>query len=66
MARWQALLAAGVHALRPDTPDADEAAGIILAALQGGVVLLMNTGSARYLEAALDAATAPLLEGAAA
>ncbi len=57
MDRWQALLAAGVRAVRPDAPDPDEAAGIILAALQGGVVLLMNTGSPRYLEAALEAAT---------
>ena len=37
-----------------------------LAALQGGVVLLMNTGNPRYLEAALEAATERLLEGAAA
>ena len=29
-------------------------------------MLLMNTGSARYLEAALEAATERLLEGAAA
>ena len=65
MDRWQALLAAGVRAVQPSTPDPDEAAGIILAAVQGGVVLLMNTGSPRYLEAALEAATARLLEGAA-
>jgi AcrR family transcriptional regulator len=64
MDRWQALLAAGVRTVRPDARDADEAAGIILAALQGGVVLLMNTGSARYLETALAAATERLLEGA--
>ena len=66
MARWQALLADGVRAFRPDTSDPDEAAGIILAAVQGGVTLLMSTGSVRYLEAALDAATERLLEGAAA
>jgi len=65
MDRWQALLASGVRAVQPAAPDPDEAAGIILAAVQGGVVLLMNTGSPRYLEAALEAATARLLEGAA-
>ena len=65
MNRWQALLASGVRAVQPATPDPDEAAGIILAAVQGGVVLLMNTGSPRYLEAALEAATARLLESAA-
>jgi AcrR family transcriptional regulator len=65
MGRWQALLASGVRAVQPATPDPDAAAGIILAAVQGGVVLLMNTGSPRYLEAALEAATARLLEGAA-
>ena len=62
---WQALLASGVRAVQPATPAPDAAAGIILAAVQGGVVLLMNTGSPRYLEAALEAATARLLEGAA-
>ena len=65
MDRWQALLASGVRAVQPAAPDPDAAAGIILAAVQGGVVLLMNTGSPRYLEAALEAATARLLEGAA-
>jgi AcrR family transcriptional regulator len=65
MDRWQALLASGVRAVQPSALDPDEAAGIILAAVQGGVVLLMNTGSPRYLEAALEAATARLLEGAA-
>jgi AcrR family transcriptional regulator len=64
MDRWQALLTAGVRTLRPDAPDPDETAGIILAALQGGVVLLMNTGNPGYLETALEAATAPLLERA--
>jgi AcrR family transcriptional regulator len=64
MDRWQALLTAGVRTLRPDAPDPDETAGIILAALQGGVVLLMNTGNPRYLETALEAATARLLERA--
>jgi AcrR family transcriptional regulator len=62
MDRWLALLADGVRAFRPATPDPDETAGIILAALQGGVVLLMNTGSPRYLETALEAATERLLE----
>jgi AcrR family transcriptional regulator len=61
MDRWQALLAAGVRALRPDLPDPDEVAGVILAAVQGGAVLLMNTGSPRYLETALEAATTRLL-----
>ena len=64
MARWQALLAAGVRAFRPGTSDPDEAAGVILAAVQGGVTLLMSTGSVRYLETALEAATERLLERA--
>ena len=34
MDRWQALLASGVRAVQPATPDPDEAAGIILAAVQ--------------------------------
>jgi AcrR family transcriptional regulator len=66
MVRWLALLAAGVRAFRPDTADPDETAGIILAAVQGGVNLLMSTGDARYLETALEAATERLLERSAA
>jgi AcrR family transcriptional regulator len=66
MDRWQGLLTAGVRAFRPAAADPDEAAGIILAALQGGVALLMSTGNPRYLQTALDAATERLLEGAAA
>jgi AcrR family transcriptional regulator len=64
MDRWEALLAAGVRTFRPDLPD--ELAGVILAAVQGGVALLMSTGDPRYLQTALDAATERLLEGAAA
>jgi AcrR family transcriptional regulator len=64
MDRWHALLTAGVRAVRPEEPDPDVAAGVILAALQGGVLLLLHTGSPRYLEAALEAATERLLEGA--
>lgn len=63
MDRWHAMLADGVRALQPARPDADEAAGVILAAVQGGVALLMSTGSAQYLETALSAATARLRDG---
>jgi AcrR family transcriptional regulator len=59
MDRWLGLLEAGVRRFRPDLPG--EHAGVILAAVQGGVALLMTTGDPRYLEAALDAATTALL-----
>jgi AcrR family transcriptional regulator len=64
--RWQRLLAEGVRALQSSgegspAVDPDEAAAIILAALQGGVLILMTTGSITHLEAALDAATTRLL-----
>lgn len=62
---WQRLLADGVRALQaageaaPEL-DADDAAAIILTAIQGGVLMLMNTGGIAHLEHALDAATARL------
>jgi AcrR family transcriptional regulator len=65
--RWQRLLANGVRALQAagagsSALDPDEAAAVILAALQGGVLILMTTGSITHLEAALDAATVRLRE----
>jgi len=61
MAQWQAELAAGVRAMQAAgeiSPDLDPArtAAAIVAATQGGVVMLMSTGDTTPLEAALDLA----------
>jgi AcrR family transcriptional regulator len=67
---WSSALAAGVTHLRdagltrPDV-DPDRTASALLAAIQGGVLLLMTTGSTSHLEAALDEGIAGL-RGAAA
>jgi AcrR family transcriptional regulator len=65
--RWQRLLADGVRALQASGDGSmavgpDEAAAIILTALQGGILILMTTGSIAHLDAALDAATSRLRE----
>jgi AcrR family transcriptional regulator len=62
---WRELLAAGVRAVRPETAkrggaEADRIADSILAAVQGGVVMLQATGELRHLEHALDTALEPL------
>jgi AcrR family transcriptional regulator len=63
--RWETRLLAGVEAmgrqgdLPPGTSAAETARGI-LAAIQGGVVMLQATGRIAYLEAGLDVALAPL------
>jgi AcrR family transcriptional regulator len=63
--KWETCLLAGVEAvasqgvLSPDVSAAEAAQGI-LAAVQGGVVMLQATGRISYLESALDVALAPL------
>jgi AcrR family transcriptional regulator len=61
MGRWQAEIAAGVRymqAVGEISPDLDAArtAAAIVAATQGGVVMMMSTGDTTPLEAALDLA----------
>ncbi|MGW3248096.1 TetR/AcrR family transcriptional regulator [Streptomyces sp. NPDC001070] len=59
LASWQAQITAGIRAMQdqgeiaPDL-DADRAAAALLAGIQGGVSILMSTGSLTHLEAALD------------
>ncbi|MEU6440830.1 TetR family transcriptional regulator [Streptomyces sp. NPDC047046] len=58
---WEQALLRGVRALTGEEADAAHArARSILAAVQGGVVLLQVTGRTDYLKAALAAAIAPL------
>ncbi|MEW2133780.1 TetR/AcrR family transcriptional regulator [Streptomyces sp. NPDC005435] len=59
LASWEAQIAAGVRAMRergaiPPEVDAGRTAAALLAAVQGGVSILMSTGSLTHLEAALD------------
>ncbi|MGW4195155.1 TetR/AcrR family transcriptional regulator [Streptomyces sp. NPDC005004] len=59
LASWEAQIAAGVGAMRekgavPPDVDAGRTAAALLAAVQGGVSILMSTGSLVHLEAALD------------
>ncbi|MBJ7902227.1 TetR/AcrR family transcriptional regulator [Streptomyces sp. NPDC003656] len=59
LASWEAQIAAGVRAMReqgavPPGVDAGRTAAALLAAIQGGVSILMSTGSLTHLEAALD------------
>jgi AcrR family transcriptional regulator len=56
---WQEDLASGVRALRdsgrlPPSHDVDATAAALLTALQGGVSIMLSTGSTEHLEAALD------------
>ena len=67
--RWQADLQTGITG---DAAGRDRAgarrrrtAAALIAALQGGVTILMSTGSSRHLEAALDTALLFLHEGTA-
>ena len=62
---WNDRIAAGVRRAQAlDLVDSEvdpaRAAATVLAAIQGGVVLLQATGSISYLEEALDAALLPL------
>lgn len=59
MRRWQESLAAGVRALQaagslPADVDVDRRAASLLAAIQGGVSILLSTGESTHLRAALD------------
>ncbi len=63
--RWEACLLAGIEAMArqdalPPGVSATQTARSILAAIQGGVVILQATGRIAYLESALDLAMAPL------
>jgi len=65
MATWRDSLAAGVDKMRAGgliepSVDAQRTAVVILAAIQGGLVLSQPLGSAWPLEAALDSALDPL------
>jgi len=59
MRRWQESLAAGIRALQatgrlPADIDVDMRAAALLAAIQGGVSILLSTGQSAHLRAALD------------
>jgi AcrR family transcriptional regulator len=63
--QWQGALAGGVRALQkagrlPASVDSDERAAALLAAIQGGVGILMATGDAYHLRVALHQAVADL------
>lgn len=67
--RWQAALRAGIRRMQEAGEidpglDADRAAAALLAAVQGGVAILMSTGRIAHLEAALDTWLALLRAGA--
>jgi AcrR family transcriptional regulator len=59
LVQWQAALATGIRSMQasgcasPDI-DAHRLAGAMVAAIQGGVVVMRSTGSTEHLEAALD------------
>ncbi|MEU8513912.1 helix-turn-helix domain-containing protein [Kitasatospora sp. NPDC048722] len=57
--KWQERLAVGIRALQgngllPTSLDVDRAAAAMLAAVQGGVSIMLSTGSSAHLRAALD------------
>jgi hypothetical protein len=63
--RWRSDIEAGVVAMQrqgkiADTVDPARAAAALLAGIQGGVLVLLNTGDLSYLEAALDFGIAAL------
>jgi AcrR family transcriptional regulator len=65
MRRWQESLAAGIRALQaagrlPASVDVDTRAAALLAGIQGGVSILMSTGTSTHLRAALDQGIADL------
>ncbi|MFB6888764.1 TetR/AcrR family transcriptional regulator [Kitasatospora sp. NPDC056327] len=62
---WQRQLAEGIRRMQATGGigaglDADREAAALLAAVQGGVLILMTTGSSTHLEAALDSTIAHL------
>ncbi len=59
LTQWQQALQAGIHQMQASGEiraevDANRAAGALMAAIQGGVAILMSSGSAQHLEYALD------------
>ncbi|MFH9347530.1 TetR/AcrR family transcriptional regulator [Kitasatospora sp. NPDC017646] len=63
--RWQGELAAGIRRLQGSGEvaaelDAEREAAALLAGVQGGVLILLTTGSTVHLEAALDSGLARL------
>ncbi|WP_372346276.1 TetR/AcrR family transcriptional regulator [Streptomyces sp. KL116D] len=67
--RWQAALRTGVETMQrrgeiDPALDADRTAAALIAAVQGGVVILMSTGRISHLEAALDTTLALLRDSA--
>ncbi|WP_078849918.1 TetR/AcrR family transcriptional regulator [Streptomyces sp. NRRL F-5126] len=69
MRRWQESLAAGIRALQatgrlPAGIDVDTRAAALLAAVQGGVSILLSTGRSAHLRAALDQGIADLRQAA--
>ncbi len=65
IAQWRSELEAGVLAMQrqgkiADTVDPERAAAALLAGIQGGVLVQLNTGDLSYLEAALDFGIAAL------
>lgn len=65
MRRWQESLAVGIRALQaagllPAELDVDVRAAALLAAIQGGVSILLATGRSTHLRAALDQGIADL------
>ncbi len=60
IADWQSRLAAGIRTMQAAGEiaadlDADDAGRALVAGIQGGVSIMLTTGSTDYLEAALDA-----------
>jgi AcrR family transcriptional regulator len=67
MVHWQAEIVAGVRHMQAVGEvdaglDPDRAAAALLAGIQGGVVIMLSTGSTAHLEAALDVGIAGLRE----
>lgn len=68
IAQWQDAVQAGITAMQRSGQvaqglDAARTAAAIIAAIQGGVTILMSTGSSTHLEAGLDTALLFLREG---
>jgi AcrR family transcriptional regulator len=68
--RWESDLRAGITGMQRSGQiapglDAARTSAAIIAAIQGGVTILMATGSSKHLEAALDTALLFLRQGAA-
>ncbi|MEV5706426.1 TetR/AcrR family transcriptional regulator [Actinoallomurus sp. NPDC052274] len=69
--QWQAALRAGIAGMQETGEvdrrlDPDRTAAALLAAVQGGVTILMSTGRTTHLEAALDTSLALLRQSASA